>query len=193
MERHQQQKQIARSKKSRRGSSATSHRGVTNTSANIDTALKSRDPLVRVRAVEDLGEISTRASLMKLNHAIHRDPNELVRAYAASSLGQIKTRKSVHILHASLRNESSALVKAHIYAAYVRLAMAVEKSLEALHRLLSHRRYHVRCTTAHLLAAVASKATQPRITLWLQQALRVERTIAAKSSLRGSLRELREK
>ena len=151
-------------------------------------ALSDQDVLVRAQAAESLGWLQEQPASRALLKLMRRDPDELVRAYAASALGDIGDSKRKQSLVIALRTERSALVRAHIYEALIKLGQ--RDFLSRLYVLLSHRRYHVRCTAAHILAEVSPSGTVQRTIARLKIALRRERIPATRSSIRNSLKEL---
>jgi HEAT repeat protein len=68
------------------------------------TALKSKDPFVRVNALQGLGESGDAEATESIITAL-RDDNLYVRAYAAEALGKIKQSEAVEPLIAALHDE----------------------------------------------------------------------------------------
>ncbi len=150
------------------------------------SALANRDPLKRIEAAEAIGQLKIREGIRSLARILRGDPNELVRAYAASTLGVLGKHDS--LLLNAMRKEHSELVLVHLHAALVRGGQ--DQFLLPLCQFILHPRYHVRCTAAHLLAEVSPRAHAYLVRLWLKTALQYERTIAVRSSIKGSLQEL---
>jgi HEAT repeat protein len=76
------------------------------------TALKSKDPFVRVNAVQGLGEAGCAEAAESIITAL-RDDNLYVRAYSAEALGKIKQGKAVEPLIAAL-NDEDEFVQAYV-------------------------------------------------------------------------------
>jgi HEAT repeat protein len=154
--------------------------------------LQDRDELVRIEVAESLGAIGDRRALPALWKALD-DPSPLVRSYLAAAIGELGNKGDVAKLEERLKQEKFDTSKVGYYQALYRLGR--HDALEALFSiLLKSSDYRVRSATAKILSEViADESNAPAILRALQKALRQEQTIAAKSSIRSSLKRVRQK
>ena len=152
--------------------------------------LQDRDHLVRIAAAEALGLIGDRKALPALRKAL-RDASALVRSYASESIGKIGDKGDIARLQNSLKHERSEIAKVGFYhALYLRGQHAF---LQELLTLLQSTDYRVRCAVANTLSTIIADETEREMILrTLRKALRQEPTIAARSSIRSSLRQISE-
>jgi HEAT repeat protein len=153
--------------------------------------LKDPDELVRIEASESLGAIGDRSALPALWSAA-KDRSPLVRSYVAAAIGELGSERDVPKLERALREEQSDTAKIGIYQALYRLGRS--EVLSALLPMLSESRdYRVRSATARILSEVVlDRSNSPAIIEALQKALRREPTVAARSSIRSSLKSVKE-
>jgi HEAT repeat protein len=150
--------------------------------------LTDRDELVRIETAEALARIGDRTALPFLWTAL-RDKSPLVRSYVAAAIGELGRRRDITALESEIEREVSDTVKVGILGA---LLMRGRKSAPGkLLALLESRDYRVRCATANTLSEIdASSETQRVVLASLQKALVQEPTVAARSSIRSSIRAI---
>lgn len=152
--------------------------------------LQDTDELVRITAAEVLGVIGDQRALPKLRKAIH-DPSPLVRGYVAEAIGKLGDERDTVRLEKELKKETSETAKVGIYQALYTLGRP--QFLQDLLSLLQSKNYKVRCATANTLSAIhINKSETPVILNVLRKALRQEPTVAARSSIRSSLRAIKQ-
>lgn len=150
-----------------------------------------RSSLVRASVAESLGYIEDRFTSRALVRSLS-DESPIVRAYAAGSLGRIGGGNNRKALTRLKDSERSA--RARVGIAEGLLWLGDPTGLEMLRRLLRSKQYRVRCAAANALASVPLNARANRIALDVASAaLALERTEAAKSSLRNALTALQRK
>lgn len=152
--------------------------------------LKDADELVRIDTAESLGAIGDRRSLPALWKAIH-DASPLVRSYIAEAIGELGDKKDVAKLEKELKKETSETAKVGFYHALYLLGQ--HNILQDLLMLLQSSDYRVRSAAANTLSTIHSnKSETPVILNALRKALRQEPTVAARSSIRSSLRAIKQ-
>lgn len=150
--------------------------------------LKDADELVRTNAAEALGMIGDRKALPALRKAVN-DPSPLVRSYVAEAIGKLGDVRDIGRLNEELKKEISERVKVGLYQALHILGQ--RDALQNLLTLIESSDYRVRCATANTLSAIhIDRADTPLILRTLRKALRKEPTVAARSSIRSSLRAI---
>jgi len=150
--------------------------------------LADSDELVKASVAESLGSIGSSKALPALWKAI-RDSSPIVRSYVAEAIGNLGTKDDASKLNKQLQQETSEIAKVGFYQAlYI---LEEQSALEFLLSLLRSEDYRVRCAVANVLAQIhADKFNRPLILRFLREALKQEKTIAARSSLRSSIRSL---
>ncbi|MEN8265120.1 MAG: HEAT repeat domain-containing protein [Nitrospirota bacterium] len=113
-------------------------------------ALKSRDPFVRVNAVQGLGEAGDAEATERIIAAL-RDDNQYVRAYAAEALGQIKQSKAVEPLIAALNDEDEFV---QVYVVRSLGEIGDSKALKPLIDLLNSEKQVVKIHAAWALGEI---------------------------------------
>jgi len=147
-----------------------------------------RSSLVRASIAESLGYIDDRFTSRALVRSLS-DASPIVRAYAAGSLGRIGGRDNRKALTRLKESERSA--RARVGVAEGLLWLGDATGLEMLRRLLRSKQYRVRCAAANALTSVPLNARATKIALdVVSEALALERTEAAISSLRNALTTL---
>lgn len=162
--------------------------GKAKSPAALIRKLADSDELVRIEVAESLGAIGDRKALPALRKALN-DRSALVRSYVAPAIGELGTSKDAASIERKLQTERSAIAKVGYYAALHQLGR--RRILPQLAELLEHPNYRVRCAAANTLGGLAS-SSDVAITRALRAALRGERTVAARSSLKASLRAIRQ-
>jgi len=148
-----------------------------------------RSTLVRASIAESLGYIKDKTASHALAASLS-DASPIVRAYAAGSLGRIGGRSYGRVLTRLKQSERSA--RARVGVAEGLLWLGDSAGLEMLRGLLRSKQYRVRCAAANALASVPLNAQGATIAVEsVTKALKLERTEAAKSSLRSALTTLR--
>ena len=154
--------------------------------------LQDPNELVRIEAAESLGVIGDKKALPDLWKAL-TDSSSLVRSYVAGAIGELGSRKDIARLEEHLRDENSDTSRVGYYQALYKLGK--RDALDQLLRMLSHSNdYRVRCAVAKILCdSVDDKNSALNIYTALREALRLEPTTAAKSSIRSSIREIKQR
>lgn len=150
--------------------------------------LQDTDELVRIAATEALEAIGDRQALSALRKAIH-DPSPLVRSYIAEAIGKLGSARDIGKLVKELKKETSETAKVGFYQALYLLGQ--HNVLQDLLMLLQSSDYRVRCATANTLSVIYADESDASLVLRaLRKALRQEPTVAARSSIRSTLRTL---
>ena len=93
-------------------------------------------------------------------------------------------------LEKGLRKEKSGTARVGYYQALYKLGK--RDALDQLAHMLSHSNdYRVRCAVAKILCDSVDETSAPTISTALNDALKREPTLAAKSSIRASIREVK--
>jgi len=152
-------------------------------------SLKDSNELVRVAAAETLGLIGDRRALPAARRALH-DSSPLVRSYAAAAIGQLGEKRDVAKLRKAVRSEESEIAKVGFYAGLH--SLGEYDVLEALLKLLDEGSdYRARCAVANTLPELGlNQSDTEKSVRHLRRALRHESTVAARSSIRSSLRHM---
>jgi HEAT repeat protein len=148
--------------------------------------LKDRDVLVRVAAAESLGLIGDTRALPALRSALH-DRSPLVRSYAAEAVGTLGKKHDLSKLTRLLQDETNELARVGFYKGLYKLGE--KKALQNLITTVNKGKdYRARSAAANTLAELRMNNSDKTATVQaLRSALRSERTIAARSSIRSSL------
>ena len=150
--------------------------------------LQDTDELVKIAAAEALGRIGDRKALPALRKAIN-DPSPLVRSYVAEAVGKLGSGRDVERLEKLSEKETSGAAKVGLYQALYMLGRRAV--LNNLVELLQSDDYKVRCATANTLCILGADGSDASLILRsMRKALRKEQTVAARSSLRSSLRTM---
>ena len=153
--------------------------------------LEDPNVLVRVAAAESLGTIGDPKALPALWWAIN-DRSPLVRSYVAGATGAFGRAKDIPKLEQRLKKERSDTVKVGIYQALYELGRK-DMLLPLISLLMESNDYRVRIATSKILAEVVlDKSNAPTVLDALRRALKREETIAGRSSIRSSLRIVRQ-
>lgn len=151
--------------------------------------LNDKDVLVRVAAAEALGDLRCRRSLPALRRALH-DRSPLVRSYVATALGQIGDKRDLDLIRQSLEMERNEIARVGAFQGLYELGDRTALD-DLVSMLTSARDYRARCATANGLAALTLHHSDKLTAIKsLRRALRSEPTIAARSSIRSSLKTL---
>jgi HEAT repeat protein len=151
--------------------------------------LNDKDVLVRVAAAESLGLMRNRRAVPALRQALH-DRSPLVRSYVAEALGKIGDKGQVPLLRGVLNKEQNEIARVGAFKALYELGdKEILRSLLMI--LTSARDYRARCAAANGLAELPLNTIDKQTTIKsVRQALRSERTVAVRSSMRSSLEAL---
>lgn len=150
--------------------------------------LRDKDELVRCAATEYVAEFGGLEGQKHLHRRLN-DPNEVVRSLTGALLGRIGARKSVRHLERRLSIEKRNLAKVGLLEGLFMLGQS--SRLEEMLHLLRTRSYRVRCSVANGLPALANRENKKQILAALVRAAKVEKTVAANSSIKGALRALK--
>lgn len=150
-------------------------------------SLNDKDEVVRLNSAESLGYIKDSRAIPALINSLN-DPDDLVRAYAAESLGLIADKKAIPVLLSRFKNEKKSSVKLRIHEA---LYLLGDKSkLKSIISILNDTDYRVRCAAAHILSELTDTGNFNLIHTALLERYNKEETIAVKSSITGSMKEI---
>lgn len=150
--------------------------------------LQDTDDLVGIAAAEALGLIGDRKALPALRKTL-QDASPLVRSYVSEAIGKLGDLRDAARLEKDLETETSETAKVGYYHALYLLGR--HSVLQELLMLLRSSDYRVRCATANTLAEIVDDESERQIIRRnLRKALRQEPTVAARSSIRSSLRHL---
>lgn len=150
------------------------------------------DDVVRCTAAEQIG-YQGKASALPVLVAGLADRSWLVRGWAATAIGDLgiaryRTLHIQRIVEEALGLEAHPFVKLNLWYALYRLGKT--HYLEDILSLLSHRNYRIRCATANTLKEIieggiadGDTAEMESICRALEQALQVEKTVAARGTL----------
>lgn len=149
-------------------------------------AARDRNMLVRVFVVEALGRIRAPRTRRTLWAALV-DPSPLVRRYAASAIGEHADRRDSATLIRRLGRERSPYARLGYYEALFRLGR--REYLRQIHGGVRNSNYRIRCAAANTLGALPLRKGERVASLSvLREALEEERTVAAASSQRATIR-----
>lgn len=153
-------------------------------------ALRDKDELVRIETAEALGIIGDRHALPVLWNALN-DRSPLVRRYSAIAIGNLGVKADAARLSMKYRQDRSSISRVgYLQALYV---LGKRDALQRLLYLLEHRDYRIRCAAAHALECCSANSADAATAIEsLRSRLKCESTIAARSSIRSSLRTIRE-
>jgi HEAT repeat protein len=152
-------------------------------------AAADRNSLVRTCVAEALGYIGDKAAAAALTRLL-RDEHPVVRSYSACSLAIVSGREAHPALKRALARERSTRARVGHYEGLIRIGQRV--FVTPLIDMLGSRRRHVRHATANALAGVPLSADdRTRAIRALEQALKEEPTVAARSTMEAALRDLR--
>ena len=149
------------------------------------------DPLIRIKATEQLGQSRDRTSLPLLHDVLSQDPDEIVRGYAAEAIGLIGERAALRQLERALEKEGSERARAQILFALCLLGK--HQYVSGIKRLLRSRDYHTRCASIYILATLVHQRNWRETANTFRRLLKREPTVAVKSSLANNLAYLSHK
>lgn len=151
--------------------------------------LNDKEELVRIAAAEALAECGDVSALSDLHKALD-DKSPLVRSFVAEAIGAIGEKKSVKILEEHLSKEKDARARVGFYIGLHRLQQ--KDRLADLLNLLRNNDYRVRSAIANSFSILGlSKSESLRVAEALGAAMKVEQTVAARSSIETALKSLR--
>ena len=152
--------------------------------------LKDKNELVRVAAVESLGLTGDRRALPRVREALY-DKSPLVRSYAADAVGKLGSKKDIRFLIDLQQTEKHELARIGLAKALYDLGKR-DVLQELLNYLSKGKNYRARCAAANVLSELRLNKPERETTInALRRALRREPTVATRSSIRSSLRELK--
>ena len=151
--------------------------------------LTDKNELVRVAAVESLASIGDHRALPAVGKTLH-DKSPLVRSYAAEAVGKLGSGKDTRLLTDLQQTEKDELVRVGLAKALYDLGKR-DMLRELLNYLSTGQDYRTRCAAANVLAELRLNKTDKETTInTLRRVLRCEPTVATRSSIRSTLREL---
>ncbi|MBL8150738.1 MAG: HEAT repeat domain-containing protein [Blastocatellia bacterium] len=151
--------------------------------------LNDPDELVRIEACEALESIGDKKVINALWEKIHKDESFLVKRYAAIALGNLGDKEEIKKLRAITKTEKSVSVRVGLYYALYKLGET--DVLSNLVDLLKNKDYRTRCAVSNALAEICKSPPDSKVAYQaLQEALRNERTIAAKSTIESCIKRL---
>lgn len=149
--------------------------------------LKDKDELVRVNACDSLCNSNSYEVICLLKDRILKDKSNLVKGYAILSLADIFVRlnndieENRNFFRNLLKIEKVQWVRINIYKA---LYMIGENMyLDILIKELNNRYYRNRCAVVNILSELISNENNKRIEKALTERLKIENSIAVKSSI----------
>lgn len=151
--------------------------------------LKNKDELVRISAVEVVSTLGEKKAVKYLIDML-KDKSSIVRSYAASSIGLDGNKEHIRILENKLASERSTYARIGLFFGLHHLGK--HDVLENIIRLLKSRQYRVRCAVANNLCWIVDDWNKDLILNSLKSALKVEQTVAAKSSLINGIESINE-
>jgi HEAT repeat protein len=133
--------------------------------------------------------IGDRVAAQPLRKAL-LDRSPLVRSYAASAIGVLEDHSARTILYQRLLKERSPRARVGLLHGLFRLGD--KQQLWALVALLESKSYRVRCAVANTLADLPLTLAEKRdVVRHLNQRLKSETTVAARSSFESALKQLK--
>lgn len=153
-------------------------------------ALNDRNELVRVTALElFLDWPPTSEASLKQISILFNDKSPLVRRTVAEILGATRMPQYIDMLKLRLQNERSQQARLGLLSGLFRSG---EKSVEPLlQNMFKSKDYRIRCATANLHGELYGGTNRRDILQVLSNALQNESTIAARSSLKNAIKEIR--
>jgi HEAT repeat protein len=150
-------------------------------------AIHDRNELVRVTAIEIAGDHKLKSIQDEITGRLTSDRSWLVRSAAAVALGDMSVLGARKILEdrIGLAGEEE---RVGLYYALVKLG--VRRFLAPLLQGLGNDFYRIRCATANLMPRLVDKRNKRLFIRRLREALDHEETLAARSSLESTLKEL---
>ena len=154
---------------------------------SVRKRIRDRNELVRVTAIEVAGDHGLKSVQPEIIQRLKSDRSWLVRRAAAVALGDLSAVEARKILVDRIHLAGEA-ERVGLYYALVKLG--VRKYLVPFSRGLSNESYLIRCATANLIPGIADTGNKRRWIRLLNDALGKEETVAARSSLESTLKEL---
>lgn len=156
--------------------------------------LNDEDEIVRVNACDSLGISDSLEVLELLKERTLRDKSSMVRGYAALSIADVATRINYNLKDLAnfliniLKKERVTWVKISYYnALYV---LGEKNYLKLLINELNNRLYRNRCSVVNSLYNIISYENSEQIKSALVKRMKVEKTIAVKSTIEKVLQEI---
>lgn len=151
-------------------------------------ASQDRSELVRIAALEAIGEVGDSAARSVLRRALD-DRSALVRRSAATAFATCGLSADRHRLARRLAFEKSTAAKVGYYDAL--FCLGERQHLTHLFYRLRSRSYRIRCSTANAIASLPLNADERREALReLRAAQKRETTVAGRSSIQGALKHM---
>lgn len=148
-----------------------------------------RDELVRTTAVDALRSVRRPDLFASLTKALD-DRSPIVRSSAAAAIGDIGLAKGFRVLSSRLSSEKDEHAQIGLLLGLIKLGH--EEYLEQLLDFLRSGNYRIRCATANsILELTDSIKNKPLVLKKLREALKKERTVAARSSISNALNALK--
>jgi HEAT repeat protein len=154
-----------------------------------------KDELVRVNACESLSNNNSTNVFILLKEKACRDNSNLVRGYSIFSVANIARRKKVtdkeliRFFKSRLIKEKIIWVKINLYCALYLLGE--DSFIYLIIKELNNRLYRNRCVVVNLLTYITSSKNQRIIIDALDERLKIEKTLAVKSSINNALKEIK--
>lgn len=170
---------------------ATETLGLLKTSQIIQKmrdGLLDKDELVRVTCLEILGDWKDNESVSQIKECLS-DGSWIVRSEAAIALSSIGIKDAVMLIEKKIPLAGDEEKNRYYFALY---QLGKFEYFSKLLDGLFHEHYRIRCATANLLPNIVSPTNKELILRVLHFALKNEKTKAAKSSMKNTIKEINE-
>lgn len=154
----------------------------------VDMLTSASDDLARIAAIQSLGQLGARRAASALELLLDADDN-LVRGYSALALSDIGVAEYIHPIQRKLEREECEHTRLLLEVSLFRLGQ--ESRLEPVLSHLESDDYLVRCATANFLTQMACVESSNIILDHLLAASEREDTVAALSSIKNALEEVK--
>ncbi len=162
---------------------------------DIDNAilngLKDKSEIVRVSSLDSIILPQNTEKVFRQIANLLKDKSPLVKSYAIDALAYNNAKQYKKKIKKLLKkNKLNDEVKISAYYALVKFGD--KKYLKKLLKFLTHRNYQIRCATANLLYFLADKTNRSLVIKELKRALKKEKTKAAKSCFKDTIKEIKQ-
>ena len=166
--------------------------GEINATSSIDiikAGINDKDCLVRASSLQVLGDWKVKGVFDQIASALN-DKELIVRMAAAEALGSIGDLSAVPILENQIPSAKDNELAPIFYSLALLDDSNRQSWIDKLASLLSSKNYRARCAAANLLTVLPLDKKLEETLKKLKMAFRVEKTIAAKSSILEAISEL---
>jgi HEAT repeat protein len=155
--------------------------------AILRKAIHDRDELVRVTAIEIAGDCMWKSMQDEITGRLKSDRSWLVRSKAAVALGDMSAVEARKLIEHRI-GRANEEERVGLY--YALFKLGEHKYLPSLLQGLTHKFYQIRCATASIIPGMVDKTNKRLLVRRVREALDREETLAARSSLESTLKEL---